>query len=96
MSIHEDEIDDMTIQSDGVGEICARGRRGSEGRLDLFHGDTKICELHWENRGGEFRNLVEVLDDNSKYRIEHGGWSPQAGPLGHVFVDIREAGAKKK
>jgi hypothetical protein len=34
----------MTIESDGVGEICARGRRGSEGRLDLFHGDTKICE----------------------------------------------------
>ncbi|KAJ5389515.1 Terrelysin [Penicillium cataractarum] len=92
-SLHEDEIDYMTIESDGIGEICARGRRGSEGRLDLFHGDTKICELHWENRGGEFHNLVEVLDDNSKYRIEHGGWSPQAGPLGHVFVDISE---KKK
>ncbi|KAJ5175315.1 Terrelysin [Penicillium canariense] len=93
-SLTEEDIDEMKISSDGIGEISARGRRGSEGRLDLFHGDTKICELHWENRGGEYENLVEVLDESDKYRIEHGGWSPQAGPLGHVFVDI--SAAKKK
>lgn len=89
-SLTEDEIDDMKIASDGVGEISARGRRGSEGRLDLFHDDDKICELHWENRGGDFVNLVEVLDESVKYKIVHGGWSPAAGPLGHVYVDISE------
>ncbi|KAJ5578745.1 uncharacterized protein N7459_007709 [Penicillium hispanicum] len=92
-SLTEEEIDEIKIASNGVGEISAGGRRGSEGRLDLFHDDAKICELHWENRGGEFVNLVEVLDDSGKYRIEHGGWSPEEGPLGHVFVDISE---KKK
>ncbi|KAE8146045.1 aegerolysin type hemolysin [Aspergillus avenaceus] len=88
-SMTEDDIDELVIPSDGVGEICARGRRGSEGRLDLFHGDAKICELHWDNRTGEVKhNLVEVLDSGDKYRIEHGGWSPEAGPLGHVYVDV--------
>ncbi|KAJ5999033.1 hypothetical protein N7451_006843 [Penicillium sp. IBT 35674x] len=87
-SLSEEEIDEIVIPSDGIGEISAGGRRGSEGRLDLFHDDAKICELHWENRGGNHTNLVEVLDSCDKYRVECGGWSPEAGPLGHVFVDI--------
>ncbi|PYH92662.1 hypothetical protein BO71DRAFT_18539 [Aspergillus ellipticus CBS 707.79] len=91
----EDEIDNVVIPSFGVGEIAARGRRGSEGRLDLFHGEAKICELHWDNRTGELVNIVEVLDSSDKYRIEHGGWSPEAGPLGHVYIDISEAAKKK-
>ncbi|KAJ5639666.1 uncharacterized protein N7484_007528 [Penicillium longicatenatum] len=92
-SLTEEEIDEIVIPSDGIGEISAGGRRGSEGRLDLFHDDAKICELHWENRGGNHVNLVEVLDNCDKYRVECGGWSPEVGPLGHVFVDIS---SKKK
>ncbi|KAJ5093760.1 hypothetical protein N7456_009621 [Penicillium angulare] len=90
-SLTEDEIDEIKIPTNGIGEITAASRRGSEGRLDLFHGKSKICELHWENRGGEYVNLVEMLDSSSKYRVECGGWSPREGPLGHVFVDITEA-----
>lgn len=92
-SLTEEEIDEIKISSGGIGEISTRGRRGSEGRLDLFHDNAKICELHWENRGGEYVNLVEVLDDSDKYKVVHGGWSALAGPLGHVFVDIS---ARKK
>ncbi|RAL00050.1 aegerolysin family protein [Aspergillus ibericus CBS 121593] len=87
-SLTEEEIDEIVIPSYGIGEICARGRRGSEGRLDLFHGESKICEVHWDNRQGNRVNLVEMLDSSDKYRIEHGGWSPEAGPLGHVYIDI--------
>lgn len=93
-SLTEEEIDEIKISGGGIGEIGAQSRRGSEGRLDLFHGDDKICELHWENRGGEYVNLVETLDESDKYRVVHGGWSPEAGPLGHVYVDITER--KKK
>ncbi|KAJ5087946.1 hypothetical protein N7456_011562 [Penicillium angulare] len=89
-SMSEEEIDELTIKSDGVGEINASSRRGSEGRLDLFHGADKICELHWENRGGEYVNLVETIDSSDKYRVEYGGWSSGEGPLGHVYVDITE------
>ncbi|KAA8645044.1 hypothetical protein EYZ11_011641 [Aspergillus tanneri] len=89
----EDDIDELVIPADGIGEICARSRRGSEGRLDLFDGDNKICELHWDNRKDEKFNVVEMLDSSDKYRVTHGGWSPEAGPLGHVYVDIW---AKKK
>ncbi|RAL10695.1 aegerolysin family protein [Aspergillus homomorphus CBS 101889] len=92
----EDDVDELRIPSYGVGEICARGRRGSEGRLDLFHGEDKICELHWDNRKGNWVNLVEVLDGSDKYRVEHGGWSPEAGPLGHVYVDIRAQAEQQK
>ncbi|CAI7622592.1 unnamed protein product [Penicillium glandicola] len=92
-SLTEDEIDEIKICPDGVGEIGASSRRGSEGRLDLFHDNEKICELHWENRGGKYDNLVEVLDKNDKYSVEYGGWSAEEGPLGHVFVDVEE---KKK
>ncbi|KAJ5908364.1 hypothetical protein N7495_001046 [Penicillium taxi] len=89
-SLTEEDVDELVIPPLGVGEISAHGRRGSEGRLDLFHGESKICELHWENRGGEFTNLVEVLDSDDKYKIVHGGWNPDKGPLGHVFVDIEK------
>jgi len=89
-SLTEEEIDEIKISKGGIGEIGAQGRRGSEGRLDLFHDDDKICELHWENRGGEYPNLVETLDESNKYKVVHGGWSPEAGPLGHVYVDIME------
>ncbi|KAJ5302325.1 hypothetical protein PENANT_c008G01749 [Penicillium antarcticum] len=87
-SLTEEEIDEIVIASDGVGEIGAQSRRGSEGRLDLFHDNDKICELHWENRGGNYVNVVEVLDKSDKYKIEHRGWSSEAGPLGHVYMDI--------
>lgn len=35
-----------------------------------------------------------MLDGSKSYRVEHGGWSPEVGPLGHVYVDIWEM--KKK
>ena len=87
-SLSEEEIDEITIPAGGIGEINASGRRGSEGRLDLFHNDGKICELHWENRGGEHVNLVETIDSSDQYRVEYDGWSSKEGPLGHVYVDI--------
>ncbi|KAJ5379328.1 hypothetical protein N7509_012447 [Penicillium cosmopolitanum] len=89
-SLTEEEVDEITIPAGGIGEINAagRGRRGSEGRLDLFHDNGKICEIHWENRGGEHVNLVETVDPSDGYRVEYGGWSSGEGPLGHVYIDI--------
>ncbi|KAL3478951.1 Aegerolysin-domain-containing protein [Aspergillus californicus] len=91
----ESNIDAMKIPSNGLGEICATGRRGSEGWLDLFDGEKKICELHWDNRTERFHNEFEVLDSDERYRVECSGWSAAKGPLGHVFVDISEAEVKK-
>ncbi|KAI9367754.1 Aegerolysin-domain-containing protein [Aspergillus egyptiacus] len=93
-TLTEENIDKMTIPSDGLGEVCATGRRGSEGWLDLFDGDKKICELHWDNRTERYINDFEVLENDEGYRVEWSGWSSAQGPLGHVFVDVSEA--KKK
>ncbi|KAL4803033.1 Aegerolysin-domain-containing protein [Aspergillus unguis] len=87
----ESTIDKMTIPANGLGEICATGRRGSEGWLDLFDGDDKICELHWDNRAERFWNEFEVLDPDERYKVEASGWSAAKGPLGHVFVDVSRA-----
>lgn len=81
----------MTIPAEGLGEVCATGRRGSEGWLDLFDGDKKICELHWDNRAERRWNDFEVLEPDEGYRVECSGWSSERGPLGHVFVDVSEA-----
>ncbi|KAF9889626.1 hypothetical protein FE257_007134 [Aspergillus nanangensis] len=94
-SLTEDDIDKLVIPSEGIGEVCARGRRGSEGWMDLFDGDSKICELHWDNRSKMPVNNFEVSEENKKYKIEYSGWSPQAGPLGHVYIDISDAKKKK-
>lgn len=60
--------------------------------MDLFHGDDKICELHWDNRDKKRRNSFEVTGmDSDKYRIACSGWSPMAGPMGHVFIDVEAA-----
>ncbi|KAL3458464.1 Aegerolysin-domain-containing protein [Aspergillus heterothallicus] len=100
-SLSESTIDQMIIPSNGLGEVCATGRRGSEGWLDLFDGDQKICELHWDNRKGLYSNDFEVLEGDERYKVECSGWSSAKGPLGHVFVDVSEAertgkGNKKK
>ncbi|KAL4883792.1 Aegerolysin-domain-containing protein [Aspergillus karnatakaensis] len=89
-SLTESSIDKMIIPSEGLGEVCATGRRGSEGWLDLWDGEKKICELHWDNRTGRFHNNFEVLDEDDGYNVEASGWSSEKGPLGHVFVDVRE------
>ncbi|KAL5354926.1 Terrelysin [Aspergillus floccosus] len=90
-ALTEDDIDQLVIPSEGIGEVCARGRRGSEGWMDLFDGEKKICELHWDNRTKKPSNDFEVIDGDKDYKIECSGWSPQAGPLGHVFIDISAA-----
>lgn len=96
-SLTEDDIDSLTIPSYGIGEVCARGRRGSEGWMDLFHGENKICELHWDNRDKRAVNSFEVTEvDKEKYRIECSGWSPRAGPMGHVFIDVEAVEGSKK
>ncbi|KAL2861999.1 Aegerolysin-domain-containing protein [Aspergillus pseudodeflectus] len=90
-SLTESTIDKMVIPSNGLGEVCATGRRGSEGWLDLFDGDKKICELHWDNRSEQYMNDFEVLDGDEEYKVECSGWSSAKGPLGHVFVDVSKA-----
>jgi len=51
--------------------------------------------LHWDNRNKKPVNRFEVSGvDSEKYKIECSGWSPQAGPMGHVFIDIEAAKAK--
>ncbi|KAL4861306.1 hypothetical protein BDV12DRAFT_180477 [Aspergillus spectabilis] len=90
----ESTIDKMIIPAEGLGEVCATGRRGSEGWLDLFDGEKKICELHWDNRTGRYMNDFEVLESDEGYKVECSGWSSEQGPLGHVFVDVSEV--KKK
>lgn len=96
LPLTETDIDALTIPSYGIGEVCARGRRGSEGWMDLFHGEDKICELHWDNRDKKSVNRFEVSGVDSKYKIDCSGWSPRAGPLGHVFIDVEEAKAAAK
>ncbi|OJJ63060.1 hypothetical protein ASPSYDRAFT_41775 [Aspergillus sydowii CBS 593.65] len=93
-ALTESMIDKMVIPGGGLGEVCATGRRGSEGWLDLFDGEKKICELHWDNRLGRYWNDFEVLDPDEAYKVECSGWSSTQGPLGHVFIDVSEA--KKK
>ena len=97
LALTEQDIDQITIPPYGIGEVCTRGRRGSEGWMDLFHGEDKICELHWDNRDEKRRNSFEVTGmDPDKYRIACSGWSPQAGPMGHVFIDVEAAKAAAK
>ncbi|KAL4969401.1 aegerolysin family protein [Aspergillus stella-maris] len=96
-TLTESAIDKMTIPAHGLGEVCARGRRGSEGWLDLFDGEKKICELHWDNRVGVWANDFEVLDGDKDYVVECSGWSSSMGsPLGHVFVDVSRAQSKQQ
>ncbi|KAL4916634.1 Aegerolysin-domain-containing protein [Aspergillus aurantiobrunneus] len=90
-ALTESTIDKMTIPGGGLGEVCATGRRGSEGWLDLFDGEKKICELHWDNRLGRYWNDFEVLEPGEGYQVECSGWSSEMGPLGHVFVDVSKA-----
>ncbi|KAM0227517.1 hypothetical protein ACHAP5_012168 [Fusarium lateritium] len=90
--ISTDEIKKITIGSNKSAGIASCGRSdassGTEGSLDLYDGDVKICHIYWSCPWGSKTNTftVDAVDDN--YIVQQTGANLDSGALGNVTVKV--------
>ncbi|EFY89875.1 hypothetical protein J3459_009877 [Metarhizium acridum] len=102
---HKDGDKDTEITAEDVNKIFAPpGKRcfvsacgrehspsGTEGDIDLFEGNTKICKVYWECPWGSPNNIMRILDYDpatSNYAVVLGPWNSSGGALGKVDITI--------
>lgn len=89
--VSEGDINQITITSGSSAEICACGRSdsasGTEGRFDLYDGDTKVGTYYWDCPWGSKVNTsiwTPSADDN--YVTQVTGGNLDSGALGNVTI----------
>ncbi|KAK1752929.1 aegerolysin family [Echria macrotheca] len=86
------EVDSVVIGPGETGDVAACGRSdaasGTEGHVDLYYGNTKICELYWDCPWGSKKNTFSVKEVNEKWTVSATGASLNSGALGTVEVKV--------
>ncbi|KAB2573789.1 hypothetical protein BFW01_g1210 [Lasiodiplodia theobromae] len=89
-------VNAVTVGAGQTTDVSSCGRSdapsGTEGTLDLYDGDTKICTLYWNCPWGAKYTDFRIQDGNwDSYTLSAGGpksnigWS---GALGEIEVEI--------
>lgn len=91
--ISSDEINKITIASDGVGKIYSCGRSdsasGTEGSFDVFDGDTHVGTFYWNCPWGSKSNTFFWTSmSNRNYITQVEGGNPDSGAIGRVELTI--------
>lgn len=76
---------------------CGRERAssGTEGDLDLYDGNTKICKVYWDCPWGDPNNKAEIRDHDpstSDYVVILGPYNTSGGALGRVDITVSKVG----
>ncbi|KAH7889194.1 aegerolysin type hemolysin [Phlebopus sp. FC_14] len=66
----------------------ANAASGTEGRISLYEGSTRICQLYWDCPWGSKWNNFKAESINSSYIVTVGPWNDYSGALGNVYIDI--------
>lgn len=74
-------------------ESCGRSASptGTEGHIDLYNGDNKICRLYWNCPYWTSANKFEIRDydpGTSDYSVNASDWNPGPGPIGRVTIVV--------
>ena len=91
-------VNGTTIPAGSTENIYSCGRSdaasGTEGVIDLYEGDTKICTIYWSCPWGSKSNDFQVQNRNSKagYMVSIGDWNRDSGALGKVEVEVAKKG----
>ncbi|KAK9434833.1 Asp-hemolysin [Metarhizium brunneum] len=106
---HKDGDKDSEISTTDVNTISALpGKRctvsscgresaasGTEGDLDLYDGNTKICKVYWDCPWGSPTNKARILDydpSTSNYAVVLGPYNTSGGALGRVDITVSKLG----
>ncbi|PFH58639.1 hypothetical protein XA68_13432 [Ophiocordyceps unilateralis] len=90
-----EQISQKTIVTNDIEYVRACGRAhspsGTEGSLELYELDTKICKLYWSCPWGSKTNDFRVQDHDpttSRYWIKCGPYSRESGAIGTVTLAV--------
>ncbi|KAH7923061.1 Aegerolysin family protein [Leucogyrophana mollusca] len=92
--IEPDTVNGIVIPAGATGVISACGRSdassGTEGTVDLYDDETKICTLYWNCPWGSKTNNFAVQGRNSDagYMVSVGTWNRDGGALGHIDIEV--------
>ncbi|CAJ0552499.1 Ff.00g005770.m01.CDS01 [Fusarium sp. VM40] len=90
--ISTDEIKKIVIATNKSAGIASCGRSdassGTEGSLDLYDGDVKICHIYWSCPWGSKTNTFTVNDVDDNYIVQQTGANLDSGALGNVTVKV--------
>ncbi|SMP14427.1 aegerolysin family protein [Flavobacterium hercynium] len=87
------DINKITIASGKIDYVCSCGRSGSstgtEGRFELFEGDTKIGEFGWDcpywKKTNHF-NWTQVEATKKTYSTNMEGGNKDSGAIGNITI----------
>ncbi|KAK0645186.1 Asp-hemolysin [Lasiodiplodia hormozganensis] len=92
------EVSQITIPANGTADVAACGRSdassGTEGTIDLYEDDTKICTIYWDCPWGSKSNHFEIRDRNSAagYMVSNSPYNADSGALGKIDVEVARKG----
>ncbi|KAF2135585.1 uncharacterized protein K452DRAFT_322971 [Aplosporella prunicola CBS 121167] len=96
--ISTDDVEKITIPAGSQATIYACGRSdassGTEGKIDLYEDNQKICTIYWDCPWGSKTNNFQIQDRNSNagYMVSVGDWSRDSGAIGNVDVEVAKKG----
>ncbi|KAF4536456.1 Asp-hemolysin [Lasiodiplodia theobromae] len=87
-----DAVNAVTVAPGETGLVASCGKSdaasGTEGYLDLYDGDTKICTVYWSVPWGSKYNTFTIQDRNPGYLISVSDWNQSHGGIGKVELEI--------
>ncbi|PHH70992.1 hypothetical protein CDD80_5606 [Ophiocordyceps camponoti-rufipedis] len=93
-----DRINRKTIVTNETRYVRACGRAhspsGTEGSLELYQADVKICKIYWSCPWGSKSNEFRIEDHDpttSQYWVNCGPYSRESGAIGVVTLAIKPA-----
>ncbi|KFY98022.1 hypothetical protein V500_01818 [Pseudogymnoascus sp. VKM F-4518 (FW-2643)] len=86
------DVDGTVISAGSSSNISSCGRSdtlsGTEGSLDLYDGETRICTITWVCPWGAGTNDFQIIGKESGYVVSAGDWNRGSGALGQVDVEV--------
>ncbi|KAL7932978.1 aegerolysin type hemolysin [Trichoderma chlorosporum] len=93
--ISASEVDQMTVAPGGMGIVNSCGRQGAaagtEGTMDLYDGETRICGLYWDSPYWKTTNNFHLTGYDpsvSPYSVSVEAWNHGPGTLGDVNITV--------
>ncbi|KAH7905789.1 Aegerolysin family protein [Hygrophoropsis aurantiaca] len=88
-----EQIDQIVIPPGSEHSVSSCGRSdassGTEGTIDVYDDETKVCTLYWNCPWGSPTNNFEVRNVNKAggYIVSNGPWNVSGGALGNIAIE---------
>lgn len=86
------DVDKQVATRGHDADVASCGRSdassGTEGTLDLYDDDVKVCHIYWSCPWGSKTNEFQITDIDNAYVVQQTGANLDGGALGTVTVKV--------